>query len=73
MVSYLYADDGFLKFMGTERIQQEFHVLTELFDWVLLRTNVGKMVIMACQPCRATEGHSIEAYDLWMMGEGRTY
>ena len=38
-----------------------------------MRTNVVKMVIMACQPCCAIVGHSAEAYSLRMMGEGITY
>ena len=34
-----------------------------------MRTNVVKMVSMACQPCRVIGGHSAEAYVLRMMGE----
>ena len=34
-----------------------------------MRTNVVKMVSMACQPCRVVGGHSAEAYGLRLMRE----
>ena len=43
--------------------------MTDLFGRFGMRTNVVKMVSMACQPCRAIGGHSAEAYVLRMMGE----
>ena len=55
------------------RIQQAFDVRTEMFDWIGLLTNVVKTVSMACQPCCAIEGHSVEAYVFSTTGEGITY
>ena len=45
----------------------------DLFDRVSLRTNVAKKVIMACQPCRALGGHSLEVYGLRMTDDGHNY
>ena len=45
----------------------------ELFYWVGMRTNVGKMVSMVCQPCHLIGGHYTEAYGLSLMGEGLTH
>ena len=73
MTAYFYDDDGLITSTRAERIQREFHVLKELFDGVGLHTNVGKMVSIAFQTCRSTEGHSTEAYGIWIRGDGRTH
>ena len=73
LAKYFYADDGFLASTRATRLQRVFNVLTELFDRVGLRTNVGKTVSMACQPCCAIGGHSSEAYGLRMTGWGLTH
>ena len=59
--------------MRAERLQQEFRIITELFDWVGLRTNVGKTVSMACQSCHALGVHYMEAYGLRMTFRGITH
>ena len=46
MMEYFYANDGLLASTRSERLQLEFHVLTDIFDRVGLRTNVGKTVSM---------------------------
>ena len=49
------------------------HVLEELFDRVVLHTNMGKTVIMAFHPYCATGGHFIEAYGVQMTSEGSNH
>ena len=70
---YLYADDGLLVYTQAARIQWEFRVMKNLLYCVGLRINVGKMMSMAYQPCRAIGKQSTEAYGLRMMGEGSTH
>ena len=73
LTAYLYADDGLLVSMWATHLQQDFDTLTELFDRVGLRTNVAKMVSMACQPCRALGVHSSEGYRIQITGEGLSF
>ena len=40
-----------------------------MFDWIGLYTNIGKIVIMAFQPCHTIGGHSVDPYGLRMTGE----
>ena len=56
--------------MRATQLQWVFSVLMEVFDQVVLCTNVGKMVIIVCQPCCAIGYHSTETYVLRMTGEG---
>ena len=72
LAAYFYADNEFLTLTCTSRLHQHFYTLKQLFDLVGLHTNVVKMVRMACQPCLALRGHSVEAYGLHMTGEGHT-
>ena len=73
MAEFFYDDNGLLVSTRTTRLQQAFGVLTEMFDWICLLTNVVKTVSMACQPCCAIGGHYAEAYGLSMTGEVVTY
>ena len=68
LVVYLYADNGLLVYMRSERIKRVFHVLMDLIYWVGICTNVGNMVSMEYQPCCALVGHSAEEYGLRMTG-----
>ena len=68
--SYLYADNGLLESTRVERLQELFRLLTDLFDRVGLRTNVGMVVSFSCQPCLALGVHSMEVYGLRIMGWG---
>ena len=45
-----FSDDGLLASKHENRIKRVFEVLTDLFDQVGLRINVGKTVSMAYQP-----------------------
>ena len=66
--AYFYVDDDLLAHMRVEKLQRVFFVLTELFYWVGMCTNVGKRLSMECQLCRSLGGHYTEAYGLDMMG-----
>ena len=59
--------------MRSTQIHKAFDVLTRLFDLVGLRTNVGKTVIMTCQPYCAIWEHSAEAYSIRMTVEDLNY
>ena len=73
LAEYFYVDDGLLTSTRETLLQQVFGTLTNLFDHVRLHTNVSKIVIMACHPCRALGGHFEEAYGIRMKGERKTY
>ena len=59
--------------MRAVRLQRSFDIVMELFDWVIMQTDVRNTVGMVCQPCRAVGGYSEESYGIQMMGEGMTY
>ena len=68
-----YADDGMVASSVPHWIQWEFNALVGLFEFVGLRTNVGKTVIMVCRPCQA-EGNQLEAaYGQKIPGDGPAY
>ena len=46
LAEFFYVDDGLVASPWTERLQRAFNVLTNLFDWVGLCTNVWKKVSM---------------------------
>ena len=73
MAAYLYTENGLLLSTRATWIQWEFDVQTKIFDWVGIPTNMFKTVIMVYQPCCTIGGHSAEAYDPRMIGEGLTY
>ena len=73
MAAYFYADNGIRVSTRATQLQQAFEVLTEMFDWVGLLTNLFNTVIMVCQPCCTIGGHSVEAYSLGMTIEGLNY
>ena len=60
LAAHFYADDGILTPTCIARLHQYFYALTELFDRMGLRTNVAKMVSMACHNFRTLGGHSTE-------------
>ena len=64
---YFYANNGLLASMRVEKRQRAFNVLMNLFDQVGLHTNLGKVVIMTCQPCCTIGGHYTEEYGLRTM------
>ena len=51
LVDFFYADDGIVVSPRLEILQMAFNVLTDLFCWVSLHTNVRKTVSMAFRPC----------------------
>ena len=55
-------------------IQGAFSALVAIFDRLGLRTNVRKVVSMACHPFRAGAGNRTEAgYSRRLTGVGKTY
>ena len=69
-----YADDGMFVLWDPAWIQGAFSALVAIFDRVVVRTNVGKPVSMACHPCRAGAGNRTEAaYSRRLTGLGKTY
>ena len=64
MVTFLYADDGLLA--STKRSGSSRRLMC-------LTTNVGKTVMMVCQPCQSVEGHLSEAYKIRMTGVRMIY
>ena len=49
-----YAADGMVASSEPRWLQGAFKTLVGLFGRVILRTNVGKTVVMVCHPCQAT-------------------
>ena len=66
LAEYFYSYDRLLVSMRETRLQREFDTLTELFKRLGLRTNLDKIVSMACQPYHTLGGQSAEVYGLWM-------
>ena len=62
LAAYFYADNGVVASSQPERLQRAFDVLTGLFDWVSLRTNKERTVVVVCQPCHAPGRMLKEAY-----------
>ena len=56
-----YADDGMVILSDPDWLQGAFSALVAIFDRVVLWTNAGKTVSMACHPCRAGAGNRTEA------------
>ena len=54
-------------------LQGGFSTLVGMFNWVGLRTNVGKTVGMVFLPCQASGIQLEAAYERWMMGAGLSY
>ena len=53
LVKYFYANNGILATKQAKMMKRALNVLAELFDQVGLHTNMGNMIRMVCQPCRA--------------------
>ena len=69
-----YANDGMVVSSDPAWLQGAFSDLVAIFYRVGLRTNVGKIVSMACHPCRAGAGNQTEAgYNMRLTGVGKTY
>ena len=54
-------------------LQEAFSTLLGLFDWVGLRMNVGKMVVMGFHPCQTSFTQSEATYERWMTGAVLSY
>ena len=68
-----YADDGMVASTDPRWIHTKFDTLTGIFDWLGMKTNVWKTVVMVCHPCRAAGVQSDEAYNRKMTRAGRSY
>ena len=51
LVAFFYVYDRLVSLPWLERLQRTINVCTYIFDWLGLRKNVWKTVIMACRPC----------------------
>ena len=69
----LYADGGILTSPQLTRIQESLDVMSGIFSWVVLRTNVAKKLVMTCHMCCMAVQHSEAEYRLWMTEEGLSY
>ena len=49
LAAYLYASDSLIVSMQGEYLQWDFDTITKIFDHVVLRTNVQKVVSMIYQ------------------------
>ena len=54
-------------------LQGAFSTLVGVFDWVGLKTNVGKTVGMVQFPCQAAGTPSDAGYEWWMAGTILSY
>ena len=68
VAAYFYSGNGILASDWSHWIHWVFGVLTEMFEWVGLHTNMDNMVSMLYQPCHAMGGHYTEAYGVSMNG-----
>ena len=73
MLAYFYANYGLLTSMQVTRLQRVFNSLADIFDRVILRKIMGKMVSITCHLCSAIGGHSTEVYGLWITVEVLTH
>ena len=73
LAAYFYADNGLVALTQPERPQRSFDVLTSIFDWVDLRTNMAKTVVMVWKPCNTPGRMSEEAYKRRNTGKGPTF
>ena len=71
--SFFYAEDGMVTLPDPRWIQGAFSTLVDLFDRLVLRTNVGKTVCMVCRPFQAVGNQLEVAYGRRMTGEGPTF
>ena len=66
-------DDGLIVSTYLECLQGAFGALTELFDRVGLRKNIGKMVGKIYQLCCSVGEHLYATHKFRMTGKGLTY
>ena len=62
LADYFYTDGGLIALTQATHLHWDYETLTELFDRVVLHTNVAKTVSMECQPCCALGGNLEEVY-----------
>ena len=68
-----YSNDGLVTLAESARLQGFFDALTGLFGQGGLRTNKGKTVSMACQPCHTPHEWSTKAYTWQVTVRGLIY
>ena len=69
----LYTDDGMVASSDLRWLYWDFINLVGLFNWVGLRKNVRKTVVMVCRPCQAAFIQSEALYKKRMTSEGLSY
>ena len=73
LAAIFYVDNRFLESLRPSQLQKSLDILTGLFDWVYLRTNIANTLGMLFQPLWSVRNQSEEAYKRRMTREGRTY
>ena len=73
MAALFYTKNGLLASTRAERLQQVFDALMYFFYRLGMRNNIINTVGMICHTYRSPGGHSAEAYDQRMTGEGQAY
>ena len=69
----LYVDGRLVALPCQERFQRASNVLTDLFDWFGLCTNIRNTVIMACRTCYIPGGFQESSYTWQVTGFGPSY
>ena len=73
-LALFYANNGMVVSLDIAWLQGAFTALVDIFDRVVLMTDVGKTVSMVCHPWQSGDGNRIEeAYGRRVTGEGRSY
>ena len=67
---FFYVEDGVVASTDPGWLQLAFNMLTGIFDWVGLRTNVQNNVGMVIRPCRMDMVQEDKAYTRRTTGEG---
>ena len=67
--TFFHTKNGMVTSTDPGWIQSAFDTLTGLFDWVGLRTNVRKTMVMVFRPFQADGLRAVEAYTRRMIGD----
>ena len=70
---FFYADDGLVDSIDLGWIHSMFDMLTGIFNWVGMRTNVRNTMGMVCNPCQAAGVWAEKAFTRLMTREGQGF
>ena len=72
-VTLFYADGVMVASIDPGWLQLVFDTLTDIFDLMMLQTNVQRTVGIVCRPCRAARVREDYSYTRRMTGEGSIF